>query len=180
MCLRSGKVLQGEPVAAFEAQVAAAAGRKFAVAVGSGTDAVSFALIAAGIGPGDEVLCPDISFVASASAIARTGAEPVFVDVDEDCMMDLGHAASRVTPRTSAVLFVHLFGAMRDPAAASEFAERHGLLLVEDAAQGFGASFNGQPCGSAGLAARLQFRSDQGDRRARERRRGCHGRCVNR
>ena len=86
--LRSGKVLQGEAVAAFEAEVAAVAGRRFAVAVGSGTDAVSFALIAAEIGPGDEVLCPDVSFVASALAIARTGAEPVFVDVEQDCMTD--------------------------------------------------------------------------------------------
>ena len=155
--LRSGQVLQGEPVAAFEAEVAAAAGRKFAVAVGSGTDAVSFALMAAGIGPGDEVLCPDISFVASASAIARTGAEPVFVDIEEDGMMDLRHAAARVTARTSAVLFVHLFGAMRDPTEVSDFAERNALLLVEDAAQGFGAGFDGQPCGSAGLAAAFSF-----------------------
>jgi dTDP-4-amino-4,6-dideoxygalactose transaminase len=155
--LRSGKVLQGEAVAAFEAEVAAVAGRKFAVAVGSGTDAVSFALIAAGVGPGDEVLCPDVSFVASALAIARTGAEPVFVDVEQDCMMDLREAAARVTPRTAAVLFVHLFGAMRDPSVALAFAKRHGLLFVEDAAQGFGASFDGRPCGSAGLAAAFSF-----------------------
>ncbi len=156
--LLSGKVLQGPAVSRLESRIARHCGRRHAVAVGSGSDALLFALQALGIGPGDDVLCPAVSFVATALAISRAGARPVFVDVvPGDCMMDLGKAADALSPRCRAMVFVQLFGAMRPPAEIEAFAERHGLLLVEDGAQGFGASHNGRACGGTGAASAISF-----------------------
>lgn len=155
--LAAGQVLQGPPVAALEEKVAGLTGRRFAVAVGSGTDALFFSLRAADIGPGDEVLVPDFSFVASASAIVRTGAVPVFVDVGHDFNMDLAHAASLVGPRTRAMVFVHLYGLMGDPDEIEMFGSAHGLTVIEDAAQSCGARFGVRFAGSIGMASCLSF-----------------------
>lgn len=155
--LATGKVLQGPEVAQFESEIAALAGRQHAIAVGSGTDALFFALTAAGIGAGDEVLLPDLSFIASASAIARTGARPVFVDITESCCIDLDKAAHLVARRSRAMIVVQLFGSMADPTGVEAFARTHGLVLIEDYAQSLGATFNGHPCGSAGLAGAVSF-----------------------
>lgn len=155
--LATGKVLQGPEVAHFEARVAATCGRAHAVAVGSGTDALYFALRAAGIAPGDDVLVTTLSFLASATAIARTGARPVFVDVDARCNLDLARAAAQIGPRTRAMVFVHLFGGMTDPAALEAFARDHGIILIEDLAQAFGARHGDRPAGSAGLAGAVSF-----------------------
>jgi dTDP-4-amino-4,6-dideoxygalactose transaminase len=155
--LASGQVLQGRYVEAVEARVAALAGRRYAVALGSGTDALFFALICAGIGPGDEVLVPAISFVASASAIVRAGAIPVFVDIGTDVCIDLATAQRLVTSATRALLHVHLFGAMNDPAALERFAAANGVTLIEDFAQSFGASYDGRPAGSIGVASATSF-----------------------
>lgn len=155
--LASGQVLGGESVAEFEAQVAVACGRQHAVAVGSGTDALYFALLAAGVRPGDEVLVPAISFIASASAIVRLGARPVFVDVGADVMIDLDQAGQLITPATRALVFVHLFGGMFSPDRLEDFAQQHGLLLVEDFAQSFGASYAGRKAGSLGIAGATSF-----------------------
>jgi len=155
--LSSGQMILGPVVEAFEEQLARACGRRHAVTVGSGTDALYFALRALGVGPGDEVLTPDVSFIASASAILRTGARPVFVDVDEHCHLDLTLAADLVTPRTRALMYVQLFGAMGDPEAVEAFAAQHALAVVEDGAQGFGARFGQRPCGSLGDISALSF-----------------------
>ena len=155
--LASGRVLGGPDVAMFEAQVATLASREHAVAVGSGTDALFFALLGAGIHPGDEVLVPAISFVASASAILRVGARPVFVDIGPDIAIDLDRAAQQITPATRALVHVHLFGAMNDPEAPEQFAAQHGIALVEDYAQSFGSSYAGRPAGSLGIASAASF-----------------------
>jgi len=155
--LASGQVLQGAAVARFEERVAEAAGRRHAVAVGSGTDALFFALRAAGIGTGDEVLVPSVTFVASASAIVRTGAKPVFVDMAQLSEINLAAAARLVSPHTRALVHVHLFGGMNDPRPIENFVERHGLLLIEDFAQSFGASYSGRRAGSLGFAGATSF-----------------------
>lgn len=164
-CLTHADPLNGEDVLAFEGAIAAIAGRQHAVAVGSCTDALFFALTAAGIGRGDEVLVPAFSFIASASAILRTGAQPVFVDVagpvplrgGAPFTMDLACAAAAITPATRAILWVGLFGGLADPAPIEQFARDHGLALVEDAAQSFGASFEGRSAGGLGLASCFSF-----------------------
>ncbi|WP_165189024.1 DegT/DnrJ/EryC1/StrS family aminotransferase [Caulobacter soli] len=155
--LSSGKLILGPVVESFEEQLADACGRRHAITVGSCTDALFFALQALDIGPGDEVLVPDVSFIATASAVVRTGARPVFVDVDENCHLDLNLAAELVTPRTRALMFVQLFGAMGDPDAIEAFAVRHKLAVVEDGAQGFGARFGQRRCGSVGNISALSF-----------------------
>ena len=155
--LAGGRALQGEPVGAFEAALAAFTGRRHAVAVGSGTDALAFALVAHGIGPGDDVLVPAFSFIASASCVLRAGARPVFVDVDVHGLLDLDDAAAKLTPRTRAVVAVQLYGQMLDPAALEGFAAERGLVLVEDAAQALGATAAGRACGSIGHASACSF-----------------------
>lgn len=155
--LASGQVLQGPAVTRLEARIAELAGREHAVAVGSGTDALFFALLGAGVGPGDEVLVPAVTFLASATAILRTGARPVFVDIDAAMDMDLSAAARLISPSTRAVVCVHLFGGVNDPARTETFAADHGLTLIEDFAQSLGATFAGRPAGSLGLAGATSF-----------------------
>lgn len=155
--LASGRWLQGEPVAAFERLLAARCERAHAVAVGSGTDALFFVLRALGIGPGDEVVVPDLSFVATGAAVLRSGARPVWADVDEHGLLDLDAAAAAVGPATAAVVAVSLYGRPLDGAACESFAQRRGLALVEDAAQALGASRGGRPAGGVGRAGCLSF-----------------------
>ena len=155
--LAGGNVLQGPQIPAFEAELALMCERRYAVCVGSGTDALYFALVALGIGPGDEVLAPDLSFIATASAILRTGARPVFVDVDASCNLDLDQAAASVTGKTRAIIYVQLFGGMGDPEALETFGKAHGIAVIEDGAQSFGARFEGRPCGAVGEASVLSF-----------------------
>jgi dTDP-4-amino-4,6-dideoxygalactose transaminase len=157
--LASGDVVGGSAVADLEGRLARTTGRRHAVTVSSGTDALHFALVAAGAGPGDEVLVTDFSFIASASAILLAGATPVFVDVDESYNMNLERAAERCSARTRALIFVHLYGQMSDPAEIEAFAAHQGLILIEDAAQALGASFNGRPAGSTGMASCFSFNS---------------------
>ena len=155
--LETGKVLQGEAVKRFETNVAAAAERQQAVAVGSCTDALFFALQAAGIGAGDEVLVTDFSFIASASCIVRAGATPVFVDVDDSYNLDLERAQSLLSPRSKALIYVHLYGNMGDPTRLEAFAKANKLLLIEDSAQAFGAHYQGRPAGSLGQLSCVSF-----------------------
>lgn len=155
--LGSGNVLQGPSVRGLEERVAARAGRKHAIAVGSCTDALYYSLKAAGVGAGDSVLVTDFSFVASASCIARVGAVPVFVDVDENYNLDLDAAAERVLPNTRSMVYVHLYGQMGNPDRVEVFAREHKLVLIEDAAQAFGANFAGRPAGSMGLVSCFSF-----------------------
>lgn len=155
--LRSGQVMNGEPVQRLERSLADLAGRGYARVVNSGTDAVYFALAAAGIGEGDEVLVGDISFVATLQAILRTGATPVFIDVTDDGTIDLDLAAEAVGPLTKALVMVQLYGRMAAPEPVEEFARAHGLVLVEDAAQSLGAEVSGRRSGAVGLAGCHSF-----------------------
>jgi len=156
--LESGQVLQGQAISSLEKRVAGLSGRKFGIAVNSCTDALYFGLVAAGVKPGDEVLVTDFSFIASASCIARLGAIPVFVDIDPVTFnMDLKMAASLVNENTKGIIFVHLYGQMSDPAEIEEFAAVNDLILIEDAAQSIGASYDERPAGSIGLASCFSF-----------------------
>ena len=150
--LESGRLTMGEKVAEFEALLAGAAGTAHAVAVSSGTAALHVAVLALGIGPGDEVLVPAYTFPASGNVVALAGAMPVLVDVDPVTMnLDPEDAARRVTPRTKAVLAVHLFGR---PARMERLPE---LPVLEDAAGALGATRRGRPCGSLGKLACFSF-----------------------
>lgn len=157
--LESGDVAGGQAVAALERRLATMTGRKHAIAVNSGTDALHFALVAADVGAGEEVLLTDFSFVSSGSAVLLAGARPVFVDVDETYNMDLQFATQHITARTRALICVHLYGQMSDPAKVEAFARSRGLILIEDAAQTIGAAFNGRPAGSIGQVSCLSFNS---------------------
>jgi dTDP-4-amino-4,6-dideoxygalactose transaminase len=130
----------GPEVTAFEEEVATFCDARFAVGVSSGTDALLLALMAVGVGPDDEVLTSTYSFFATAGTIARLGARPVFVDIEPSTFnLDGAMLAARVTPRTKAIVPVHLFGRCCDMSAVSAVAEKHGLAVVEDAAQAIGA-----------------------------------------
>ena len=139
--LDSGRFILGPHVRAFEEEAAAYLGVKHAVGVANGTDAIVLALDALGIGEGDEVICPTFTFYATAEAIARRGASPVFADIDPQTMnLDPSDVRRRLTPKTKAIMPVHLFGR---PAPLEELAEL-GVPLVEDAAQAFGAKGTGR------------------------------------
>ena len=160
--LCDGDILNGPYLRDFETAVAKAAGRRHAVATGSGTDALFFALTAAGIGPGDEVILPAYSFVATAAAVVRTGATPVYVDVhdasaDNPYTLNLDHAGAAITGAAKAMIWIGLFGGWSDPETIEAFAAEHGLILIEDAAQSFGAGFGSRRAGSLGFASAFSF-----------------------
>jgi dTDP-4-amino-4,6-dideoxygalactose transaminase len=151
--VESGRFILGPNVRAFEEEAAAFLGVREAVGVANGTDALVLVLDALGVGPGDEVICPSFTFYATAEAIARRGAIPVFADIDPATLnLDPADVADRVTSRTKAILAVHLFGR---PAALD--ALPNGVPVIEDAAQSFGAARNGRRVGSLGVAATFSF-----------------------
>ncbi len=148
--LDEGHFVLGDRVTQFETEFARRMGVKYAIGVNSGTDALILALRALGIGPGDEVISAPNSFVASTAAIHLVGARPVLVDVREDYNIDPSRVAAAVTPRTKAILPVHLTGRPCDMDALGEIAERHGLHIVEDCAQAVLAAYRGRRVGSFG------------------------------
>ena len=153
-----GKVLMGPEIEELEEKLARYCGRKYAVAVGSCTDGIFYALKAAGVSPGDEVLITSFSFIASVTPILRLGAIPVFVDIEpEYYMMNLQDLESQITPRTRAILAVHLFGQMLPVDKLEEIAGQRKLILIEDAAQSLGAENNGRIAGSMGLCSTISF-----------------------
>lgn len=148
----------GPNVSAFEQEAAAFLGVKHAVTVASGTDALHLALAAAGIGPGDEVITTPFTFIATAEAIRYVGAIPVFVDIDPRTYnIDPAQVEAAVTPATRAVIPVHLFGQPSDMDAIQAVCERHGLIMVEDCAQSFGATFKGRMTGAIGSLGCFSF-----------------------
>ena len=151
--LESGQLAQGKRVREFEEAFAAWSGRRHAVAVSSGTAALHIALMAHGLGAADEVITTPFSFIASANCILYVGAQPRFADIEPDYYtLDPEQVARQITPRTRAIIPVHLFGQPCDMAALAALAERHGLLLIEDACQAHGAQFGGRMVGSFGTA----------------------------
>ncbi len=154
----SGRFVLGPEVEAFEEAFADRIGARHAVSVNSGTDALVLALDALGVGPGDEVVTSPFSFFATAEAILRLGATPVFADVRPDTLnLDPAAAAGAITDRTAALLPVHLYGQMADVAAFRELAAGLGLALIEDAAQAHGAERDGLAAGAAGDVACFSF-----------------------
>ncbi|HMM62683.1 MAG TPA: DegT/DnrJ/EryC1/StrS family aminotransferase [Mesorhizobium sp.] len=156
--LASGQYVLGEEVAAFEREFAAYCGTPHAVAVNTGTSALHLALLALGVGPGDEVITVPFTFVATAAAICYAGARPVFVDVEPATLtMDARQLDAAITGRTKAIVPVHLYGQMADMDAIMAVARRHGIPVVEDACQAHGAEYKGRRAGSIGAAGCFSF-----------------------
>jgi dTDP-4-amino-4,6-dideoxygalactose transaminase len=155
--LSQGDLIMRGQLRDFERKLAAYVGVSSAVGVNSGYHALHLSMLGAGIGPGDEVITVAHTFVATISAIIHCGATPVLVDVADDYNMDVDAFAAAITPRTKAVVPVHLNGRICDMARIMEIAERHHLIVIEDAAQSLGASFDGKGAGSFGTAGCFSF-----------------------
>lgn len=156
--LRSGHFILGSEVEGFEREAAAFLGAKHAISVSSGTDAILVALMALDLKAGDEVICPSFTFFATAGCVARLGATPVFADIHADTFnLDAADVARRITPRTKAIIPVHLFGQSADMEPLLALARQHGLAVIEDAAQALGARHHGRACGTMGDCGTYSF-----------------------
>ena len=156
--VRNGQFILGPNVKAFEAEATEYLSTVGSVGVGNGTDGLTIALKAAGIGEGDEVITTPFTFYATAEAIVQAGARPVFVDIDPETLnIDPAAIAGAITAMTKAIVPVDLFGLPADADAISEVASEHGLVVVEDACQAFGASYKGRRAGSLGDLAVFSF-----------------------
>ena len=156
--LDSCQFVLGSEVAGFEQDFAPYCGASECIALNSGTSALHLALLAAGIGPGDEVITVPFTFVASVAAVLYAGAKPILVDIDpQSFTMDPALIEAAITPRTKAILPVHLYGQSADMDPIMEIARRHNLIVIEDAAQAHGARYKGRPVGSIGDLACFSF-----------------------
>lgn len=156
--LASGQLVQGSEVAAFESEFAALVEGRPCVAVSSGTGALHLGLLSCGIGPGDEVIVPSLTFAATINAVILTGATPVFADIEPDHFcLDPASVAAAVTPRTAAIMPVHLYGHPADMDALGAIAVRQGVAIVEDACQAHLAIWRGRPIGTFGGFAAFSF-----------------------
>jgi dTDP-4-amino-4,6-dideoxygalactose transaminase len=157
-CLLGGAYIGGPAVTTFERDWAAYCGVDHVVGLASGTDALQLSLTALGVGPGDEVVVPANTFIATAAAVVRAGATPRFADVSDDTLlMTADTLAAAITPRTRAVIIVHLYGQVPDMAGLAAIAQRAGIAVIEDAAQAHGAEWGGRRAGSFGAAACFSF-----------------------
>lgn len=156
--MQSGQFILGSEVKAFEDEMAAYCGTKFAIGVASGTDALHLALLACGLGPGDEVVTTPFTFVATVETIVKCGAKPVFADIDAKTYnIDANQVESKITSRTKAILPVHLYGQPAEMDNLLDIAELHHLLIVEDCAQAAGAEYRKKKVGSIGDAGCFSF-----------------------
>lgn len=155
--LARGDLILRRDTEEFEKRLAEFIGVKYAIGLNSGTDALFFALKAAGIGPGDEVITVSHTFVASISTIVQAGAKPVLADVGDDYLMDTGEIEKAITKNTKAIIPVHLNGRMCDMDKIMEMAKKHNLLVIEDSAQSLGASYDKKRAGSIGLTGCFSF-----------------------
>jgi len=156
-CLTNGDMIYRKHLKDFEEHLAAYVGTKYAVGLNSGYHALAFALMGAGITSGDEVVTVAHTFVATVSAIVHVGAKPVLIDVAEDYNMDLAKLKAAITPRTKAILPVHLNGRVCNMDQLMSIADEHGLLVIEDAAQALGARYGDKRGGSFGIAGCFSF-----------------------
>lgn len=152
-----GMVIEGTAVEEMEKNLQILCGRKHAIAVNSCTDALYFSLLAASIGPGDEVIVPALSFVASATPVIRTGAKVVFADTLADGNINLKEAEKKVGKNTKAIIPVHLYGKMISPADLKKFAKKNNLFIIEDSAQALGSSYGNIPAGNTGFCSCFSF-----------------------
>jgi len=156
--VESCQFILGPKVEAFEADFAAYCQSRFAFGLNSGTSALHLALLAAGVGPGDEVITVSYTFVATAAAVCYTGATLVFVDIDPlTCNIDVAKIESAITPKTKVIMPVHLYGSCADMDPILDIARRHNLIVIEDAAQAHGAEYKGRRAGSMGELACFSF-----------------------
>lgn len=155
--LSKGNLIMREELESFEKNLASFVGTKYAVGLGSGYDSLLISSMAAGIGPGDEVIVPAHTFVATASAVVNAGGTPILVDVDKDYNIDVSKIEEAVTPKTKAIIPVHLNGRVCDMDSIMSAAEKFNLAIIEDACQSLGASFNDKKAGSFGLAGCWSF-----------------------
>ena len=155
--LRSGHYILGDEGAAFEREFAAYTGARYAVGVNSGLDALRLSVRTLGLGAGDEVIVPANTYIATALAVTENGARPVFVEPDEYFNLSAEHLAAAISPRTKAILVVHLYGQAADMAAILEIAEAHGIPVLEDCAQSHGAHFDGRMTGRFGVMGCFSF-----------------------
>jgi dTDP-4-amino-4,6-dideoxygalactose transaminase len=156
--IESGWVTQGPKVEEFERALAAQAGASHGVAVSSCTTALHLSLVVAGVGPGDEVVVPSMSFIATANSVVHAGATPVFAEVEPDTFnLDLADVERRITPRTKAIILVHQLGLPADIEGCAALAQRHGLHVIEDAACAIGSGYRGTPIGGHGKLVAFSF-----------------------
>lgn len=155
--MEKGDLIDRGQLKSFEENLAKYTGCKYAVGLNSGYDALHMSLRAAGIGPGDEVIVPAHTFVATCSAVVNVGATPVLVDVAKDFNIDTSKIEEAITPRTKGIIAVHLSGYMADMPTVMALAEKHGLVVVEDACQSLGSSIDGKMAGSWGLTGCWSF-----------------------
>ena len=156
--LYSGQAILGPEVTKFEEEAAAYCRAPYALGCASGTDAILLALYGLDVGPGDEVILPPFTFFATVGSIIRVGATPVFVDIDPLTFnIDPDLIEAKITPRTKAIMPVHLFGQCCEMDPIWDIADRHGLAVIEDAAQSFGAEYKDQRCGTLGVVSCFSF-----------------------
>lgn len=157
-CIENGRFIGGEPVLRFEEQMAGFCNLPYCAGCGNGTDALEISLKALGIGKGDEVIVPAMTFIASAEAVVNVGAEVKFCDISGDtCLIDPLAVEKAITPKTKAVIAVHLYGQMADMEQISKIAKENNLFVIEDSAQAIGAKFNGKGPGHYGDLATFSF-----------------------
>jgi perosamine synthetase len=158
-CIRTGWISSEGPfIKKFEEEFAARVGRKHGVAVANGSVALDAAVVALGLGSGDEVILPTFTIISCAAAIVRAGAVPVVVDCDPDTWnIDVAQIEARITPRTKAIMVVHIFGLPVDMDPLLALTRKHGLKVIEDAAQMHGQTYKGKPCGSFGDISTFSF-----------------------
>jgi perosamine synthetase len=160
-CFKRNWITEGPASKSFEARLLELTGARHGVFAPNGTLGLYLALVALDIGPGDEVIVPDFSFFASASAVLMTGAKPVFCDIQDDLHLDLQHAEELIGPAVKAIMPVHIYGSAADMCRVGDFASKHGLRVVEDAAQGIGVTWNSKHVGTFGDVGVFSFFADK-------------------
>jgi perosamine synthetase len=158
-CIETGWISSEGPfVKRFESQFAASVGRQYGIAVSNGSGALDIAIVALGIGRGDEVILPTFTIISCAAAIVRAGATPVVVDADSATWnMDVSQIEAQITPRTKAIMVVHIYGLPVEMDEISRLADKYGLFVIEDAAEMLGQTYKSLPCGSFGDLSTFSF-----------------------